>query len=108
VERMQMLKRPASRNNPDWAAKVHFVIAPVYYHNYALGELFAAQLRQAIAKALGHTGPLSEMHWNDKRIGAFLREKVFAPGMREHWPDFVKNATGAPLSAEAFAAEVTQ
>lgn len=108
VERMQMLKRPAGRNNPDWASKVHFVIAPVYYHNYALGELFAAQLRKTIAKLVEHNGPISELNWNDKRIGTFLREKVFAPGMKVRWPQFVEAATGEPLSAKAFAAEVTQ
>lgn len=108
VERMQMLKRPAGRNNPDWASKVHFVIAPVYYHNYALGELFAAQLRKAIAKLVEHNGPIYELNWNNKRIGTFLREKIFAPGMKVHWPQFVEAATSEPLSAKDFAAEVTQ
>ncbi len=102
------IEPPPCRSNPDWAAKVHFIIAPVYYHNYALGELFAAQLRKAIAALVEHKGPISEINWNDKRIGAFLRDKVFAPGMKTPWAKFVEEATGAPFSPEAFAAEVTQ
>jgi peptidyl-dipeptidase A len=47
VERYQQLHRPEGRNAPDWASKPHFTIAPVYYHNYMLGELLAAQLRHA-------------------------------------------------------------
>lgn len=36
---------PTERNEPDWAAKIHIALAPVYYHNYVLGNLTAAQLR---------------------------------------------------------------
>ncbi|MBU1243182.1 M2 family metallopeptidase [Myxococcota bacterium] len=107
VERLQMIKRPAGRNLPDWASKPHFTIAPVYYHNYALGELFAAQLRAAIAKNLKHTGPVSDMSWNQKAIGQWLIQEVFAPGMKTPWPQFVEKVTGAKLSADAFAAEVS-
>ncbi|PKN46686.1 MAG: peptidase M3 [Deltaproteobacteria bacterium HGW-Deltaproteobacteria-17] len=106
VERLQMLKRPEGRNLPDWASKPHFTIAPVYYHNYALGELFAAQLRASIARDLKHQGPISEMSWNQKIIGNKLIKEVFAPGMTIPWPQFVEKVTGARLSAAAFAAEV--
>ena len=41
-------------------------------------------------------------------VGALLIRKVFRPGMREPWPAFVEHATGHPLSAEAFAREVTR
>jgi peptidyl-dipeptidase A len=44
VERMQFIRRPEGRDEPDWAAKIHFSTAPVYYHNYLLGELMASQL----------------------------------------------------------------
>ena len=46
VEGLQTLGRPPGREGaPDWAAKVHLSVAPVYYHNFLLGHLFAAQLR---------------------------------------------------------------
>jgi peptidyl-dipeptidase A len=107
VERYQLLKRPAGRNAPDWAAKPHFTIAPVYYHNYVLGELFAAQLRAQLAKMAKHTGPASALSFNGRKdFGDHLKQKVFKPGMSLKWPELVREATGAPLSAAAFAAEV--
>ncbi|MHC4144922.1 MAG: M2 family metallopeptidase, partial [Planctomycetota bacterium] len=42
VEKYQLVKKPAGRGEPDWAAKIHFAIAPCYYHNYLLGELLAS------------------------------------------------------------------
>lgn len=107
VERFQALHRPPGRNEPDWAAKPHFTIAPVYYHNYMLGEMFAAQLRRALAAVTGHTGPSSALRFRGrKEIGQYLRTKVFAPGSIAPWPAFVQQATGEPLTARHFAAEV--
>ena len=50
VEKYQMLRRPEGRTAPDYASKIHVVSAPVYYHNYMMGELFASQVHHAIAK----------------------------------------------------------
>ena len=88
---------PKDRNAADWASKPHFTIAPVYYHNYLLGELFAAQLRSSLAK--GSTTP-------DVKLGKLLVKKLFGPGMSRPWPEFVKDTTGSELSAQAFASEV--
>ena len=107
VERFQMLQRPDGRDLPDWAAKPHFTIAPVYYHNYLLGELFAAQLRLKVADVADHAGPSATLDYRGRKdIGRYLTDHVFAPGMRQTWPAFVQDATGTPLSAEAFAMEV--
>jgi len=106
-ERYQQLTRPADRNQPDWAAKPHFTIAPVYYHNYMLGELFAAQLRHTLAGLAGHKGPTAELSFNGrKEFGDFLKRKVFQPGNSMPWPKFVEKAAGEPLTARYFAAEV--
>lgn len=107
VERFQMLKRPEGRNAGDWAAKPHFTIASVYYHNYMLGELMAAQLRATLVKLAKHDGPASTLNYNEhKEFGEFFKEKMFKPGMTVRWPVFVKNATGEPLTANYFAAEL--
>ncbi|MDR2169523.1 MAG: M2 family metallopeptidase [Planctomycetaceae bacterium] len=97
VEKYQLLKKPRGRKNGDWAAKPHFVIAPVYYHNYMLGELFAAQLRESLGKNIENDTP---------NLGIILKQKVFAPGSKYNWQDFVKKATGQPLSPKAFAKEL--
>lgn len=107
VERFQMLKRPQGRNAADWAAKPHFTIAPVYYHNYMLGELFAAQLRNTMAKLVNHQGPAHTLKYQDhKELGVFLREKIFKPANTKQWAEFIKDATGEPLTAKFFAMEV--
>ena len=107
VERFQMLNRPQGRNAPDWASKIHFTIAPVYYHNYQLGELFAAQLRATLVKLTKHQGPAYTLKYTgNKDIGNYFKEKIFKPGMKYPWPEFVKQATGEPLTAKYFAEEV--
>jgi len=96
VEKYQLLKRPTERGSElgDWASKPHFVIAPVYYHNYMMGELFAAQLRATLGTR------------DNVAFGRQLRTKVFAPGQRYEWQQFVRQATGKPLSPEYFAKEL--
>jgi len=107
VERLQLLKRPAGRDLPDWAAKPHFTIAPVYYHNYLLGELFAAQLRAKLVEISGHKGPAAALSFTGRKdFGKFFADEVFRPGMRWELPEYVRRATDRPRGPEAFAAEV--
>jgi peptidyl-dipeptidase A len=106
-ERFQGLRRPPDRNEPDWAAKPHFTIAPVYYQNYMLGELFAAQLRHMLAESVGYTGPSVKLSFNGRQqFGTLLKNRVFWPGDSLPWPEFVQHATGEELTPRYFAAEV--
>jgi Zn-dependent M32 family carboxypeptidase len=59
AERLQLINRPPGREKPDWAAKIHLAVAPVYYHNYVLGNLISAQLRNHLEKHVTH-GPFYE------------------------------------------------
>ena len=97
TSRFQLLDPLAGRDRADWASKPHFVIAPVYYHNYMLGELFGAQLRDSLEK---------EAAGDPKRFGELLKTKVFAPGASLPWPEFVEQSTGEPLTSRAFVEEV--
>ena len=107
VEKTQLLSRPKDRNAPDWASKPHFTIAPVYYHNYLMGEVFAAQMRATLAKMAGHQGSPATLSFNGRKdFGEFLTKAIFRPGMRERWPAFVKNATGEELTPRFFAEEL--
>ena len=45
--------RPANRRNPDWAAKIHVALYPVYYQNYELGHLITAQLQAVLRRTAG-------------------------------------------------------
>ncbi len=97
VERIQLVKRPAGRDEPDWAAKLHVALAPVYYHNYVLGHLTAAQLRIYIENYITR-GPF----FMSEAAGRYLLEAVFGPGAREDWQTTVLRATGEPLTPNYF------
>jgi peptidyl-dipeptidase A len=106
VEKYQMVKRPAGRHSPDFASKIHIVSAPVYYHNYMMGELFASQVHHAIARDVFQGAPpATVIYVNNKGVGEFMRKRVFEPGRTLKWNDLTKHATGAPLNAKAFAAD---
>jgi len=106
VEKYQFVKKPEGRNEPDWAAKIHFAIAPCYYHNYLLGELFASQLHNYIVRnVLKLDSDEAVSYVNQKRCGEFLREKVFEPGSVYHWNKMIKRATGEELTPKYFVVE---
>ncbi|HEX2294040.1 MAG TPA: M2 family metallopeptidase [Actinomycetota bacterium] len=100
VERFQLLRRPPGRSAPDWAAKIHVAVAPVYYQNYLLGEMLASQLRATCEDRFGGLVGVAE-------AGSFLVGEVFRPGALLRWDELVEKATGGPLSARAFAADAT-
>ena len=95
VERYQAVPRPEGRDEPDWAAKIHLAIAPVYYHNYVLGHLLSAQLRHHLESHVTH-GPFYE----HEVAGRYLMESFFGPGARENWRDTVLRATGEDLDPD--------
>jgi peptidyl-dipeptidase A len=101
VESIQLVRRPEGRDEPDWAAKLHLSLAPVYYHNYLLGELTASQLGARIRAAL----PDGQSPVGRLEVGRFLREEVYAPGATLRWDALVRRATGEPLSPESFVAD---
>ncbi|MBI1312452.1 peptidase M3 [bacterium] len=104
VEKYQMVKRPDGRNAPDYASKIHIVVAPVYYHNYMMGELFASQLHHTIAREVADGAAPSEVVYiNNSKVGVFLTEMVFAPGRTLSWNELTKFATSEALNPKAFA-----
>lgn len=106
VEKYQLVRRPDNRNAPDYASKIHICSAPVYYHNYMMGQLFASQLHHTIAREVFKgANPQTVLYNGRKDVGDFLRQKVFAPGRLRSWNDLTRFATGAPLNAKAFAAD---
>jgi peptidyl-dipeptidase A len=104
VERYQELKRPTGRDLPDYASKIHIVSAPVYYHNYMMGQLFASQVHHAICREVLHGAkPQTALYVENKAVGEFMKKKVFDPGRTKSWNALTEYATGKPLNAEAFA-----
>lgn len=106
VEKYQLLRRPEGRDAPDFASKIHIVSAPVYYHNYLLGELFACQLHAAIARDVLHEKDAAKaIYTRNPQVGQFMKTKVFSQGRVRSWNDLTRYATGEELNAKAFAAE---
>jgi peptidyl-dipeptidase A len=99
VSRYQRVTPPDDRRAPDWAAKIHIAVSPVYYHTYLYGAIVALQLDAALESEVGGIVDRSE-------AGALLRERLFAPGQSVRWDRLVEDASGAPLSVESLARAV--
>lgn len=85
---------------PQWAAQSIYTTHPIYFQNYVLADLIAAQtiayLREKYGRLLG----------NDE-VSKFLIENYFSPGASVDWPEKIRKATGKKLSAEALVEQLT-
>jgi len=106
VEKFQGLRRPEGRDAPDWATKIHVATAPVYYQNYILGELTAAQLQRFLLDRIGGNGEGVGGLLGRPEVGDILRERVFRPGRRFHWNEMLERATGSRLDPQHFLREM--
>jgi peptidyl-dipeptidase A len=103
VERYQRVRRPEERRAPDWASKIHFSVAPVYYHNYMLGEMMASQLQHHLLTEVLGDGPGAwQRYVTSPEVGAFLEQRLYRTGKALDWRDTVRQATGQALSVAAF------
>jgi len=99
VERFQSIATPSDVPKGSWASKIHIAVAPVYYHNYLLGEILAAQLRGAIEDQCGSLVA-------NPAVGEFLRDRVFRHGQLLRWDGLVESAVGKRLSARDLVASL--
>ena len=107
VERFQWVRRPEGRHEPDWAAKIHFSIAPVYYHNYQLGEMLASQLQDHVLRqVLGGGSGVWERYVRAPEVASFLTREFYAHGKRWNWRELTQRATGRALETRPFVDEL--
>jgi peptidyl-dipeptidase A len=103
VEKYQLVRRPPNRTNPDWAAKIHFSVAPCYYHNYMLGEMLASQWQHTlVTKVLGLKSGQDVSYIGRKEVGDYLRKNIFETGDLYSWNEMIRRSTGEPLTARYF------
>jgi len=103
VEKYQFVNRPSGRDKPDWAAKIHFAVAPCYYHNYLLGELLASQLHNHLVyKVMNLESDEGVSYVGREKVGDFLKNNVFEVGAVYEWNNMIERATGEPLTPEYF------
>ena len=85
---------------PQWAAQSIYTTHPIYFQNYVLADLIAAQtiayLREKYGSLLG----------NDE-VSKFLIENYYSPGASVDWPEKIRKATGKKLSANALVEQLT-
>jgi peptidyl-dipeptidase A len=105
VEKYQMIKRPADRNQPDWASKIHVATSPCYYHNYLLGELLASQFNNYITATVLKSDNFGQSYYGKTEVGQYFTEKVFKPGARYSWNELIEKATGEKLTAKYYAGQ---
>ena len=103
VEKYQMITRPAGRNQPDWATKIHIASYPCYYHNYLLGELLASQFNHYIAATVLKSDNFGQSYYGKKEVGDYFKNNVFKPGARYSWNEMIEKATGEKLTAKYYA-----
>ncbi len=76
---------------------------PVYYHNYLMGEMMAAQIVEAVAREVYGGAPVDEVIFYGKpEAGQFLIEKLFSRGHAIRWDELTLEATGEALGPRAF------
>src|SRR5262245_5882541 len=81
VETYQWVHRPDGRHAPDWASKIHFSVAPVYYHNYLLGEIMASQLQSHLReRVIGGGDDRDDRYVTSDEVGAFLKDRLYRTG----------------------------
>lgn len=100
----QLMNPPDDASLPGYAAKVHVLTVPVYYHSYLMGDLFAAQVHAHIARdELGIDDPSKTSFVGSLKAGLYLRDRIFGPGNIYSWNELTRHATGEPLTAKYFA-----
>ncbi len=102
-EKYQFVKKPEGRDAPDFAAKIHIISDPVYYHNYMLGEILASQLNHYIAKNIyKDEKKIFLPYYGEKKIGDFLIKQIFKKGTKYRWDKLIEKATGEELTPKYY------
>ena len=73
-------------------------MSPVYYHNYVLGHLTAAQLEDHLQARLTDGGS----YFGSELAGRYPQEAVFGPEARHGREDTLVHATGERLDPRYF------
>lgn len=106
VRRFQGITPPENRDASDWAAKLHLALAPVYYQNYLLGEMYASQLLDHLRSTVLPGDTDDKALVSDPAVGAYLTEAIFSKGARLPWNELIASSTGEPLDPTHFVGHI--
>ncbi len=103
VRKYQLITAPENSTGTEWATKIHIATYPVYYQNYQLGELFASQVLNTIAKKFMPNERIQQVtFWDMVEAGDYIKKYVYGPGKKLPWNEMIEQATGEPLTAKHF------
>jgi oligoendopeptidase F len=98
LEARYLLVRPHAEHTR-WAADSFYSIYPVYLHNYVFADLVASQVHATLRREL--TEP-----YGNRDTFSWLAERLYRPGVAQHWRTQVIDATGSDLDAQFLAADL--
>ncbi len=84
----------SENETPQWAAQSIYTTHPIYFQNYILAEMIAAQTIRCLKEKYGQL-------LKNARIAEFLIQNYYSPGSSVDWPQKIEKATGTKLGAEA-------
>ena len=79
-----------------WASMTALVNYPLYYQNYFLAAVVAAQVHQTLKKEFG------DRVIDSPEVGKWLIENLYAPGESRPWRDKIRQATGNWPDVDAY------
>jgi peptidyl-dipeptidase A len=107
VEKYQGVKRPEGRDGAaDWATKIHLVMAPVYYQNYVIANLFVSMMKHRIlVDVLRKTNPEARVFVGRGDVGDQFLGGMFMMGAKWHWTQMITSFAGEILTTKYFVDE---
>lgn len=87
----------AATGEPLWGYMVHHTIAPIYLHNYFLGDVMNEAMMDVFKR---HRKVRAEAA--PKEFGNFWREKVLKPSGRYTFRELFEKVCEAPLNLDVF------
>ncbi len=105
TQRFQGVSCPPEDRQPGmWAAKIHIATAPVYYHNYLLGEMAASQLLNYLQNTVLNGDAKALV--SSAKVGEWMCAELFEPGATRPWQQWLHHATGEELNPRYFVGQL--
>lgn len=82
---------------PLWGYVIHHTIAPVYLHNYLLGDVMCSSMKSVFKAKRGMDADRSP-----REFGEFWREQVLAPSGRHPFPELYERVCGKALDIGSY------
>ncbi|CAN5455756.1 hypothetical protein BH10BDE1_BH10BDE1_07550 [soil metagenome] len=92
-----MLGAEPYADEPLWAHLIHHTTAPIYLHNYILGDVMCENMKEIFQRRTGARALERPLEF-----GAFWKEKVLAPSGRYPFLDLYERVCEEPLSISRY------